>query len=68
MLRAPELTAIGNASPSTCVTCTDTTAVGEITYHSTVTQREEPMPVAASIIGAPGKLSIEHQIVRMPGL
>jgi hypothetical protein len=28
--------------------------VGEITYESIVTKREEPLPIAASVIGAPG--------------
>jgi hypothetical protein len=28
--------------------------VGEITYESIVTKREEPLPIGASVIGAPG--------------
>jgi hypothetical protein len=28
--------------------------VGEITYESTVTKRNEPLPIGASVIGAPG--------------
>ena len=42
ILRGPEVTAI----------------VGEITYNSRTTEREEPMPVAASVLGAPGKLTL----------
>lgn len=38
MMRAPELTA----------------PVGEIQFHSTVTDRIEPLPIAVSIIGTPG--------------
>lgn len=38
MMRAPEVTA----------------PVGDIPYHSIVTEREEPLPIAVSVIGAPG--------------
>ncbi|KAF2798542.1 amidase signature enzyme [Melanomma pulvis-pyrius CBS 109.77] len=38
MMRAPEVTA----------------PVGDIPYHSTVTEREEPLPITVSAIGAPG--------------
>ena len=38
MMRAPEVTA----------------PVGDIPYMSRVTEREEPLPVAVSLIGAPG--------------
>ncbi|KAK5282570.1 hypothetical protein LTR20_003380 [Exophiala xenobiotica] len=38
MMRAPELTTI----------------IGEITYEPTVTKRNEPLPIGASVIGAPG--------------
>ena len=40
-MRAPEITA----------------PVGQIPYYSLVTHRQEPLPTAVSVIGAPGKSS-----------
>lgn len=39
-------------------------AVGDIPYMSEVTKREEPLPIAISLIGAPGKTSVsDHNSV-----
>ncbi|PGH19536.1 hypothetical protein AJ80_03871 [Polytolypa hystricis UAMH7299] len=46
MMRAPELTIIIYSQVFAMV--------GEITYESIVTKREEPLPIAVSVIGAPG--------------
>lgn len=58
MMRAPELTAIGEPiCPNRSwnqVFDTQGNIVGESNYVSDVTKREEPFPIAASVIGAPG--------------
>ncbi len=54
MMRAPELTAIGWVQLINCTKAANMLLlVGEITYHSIVTKREEPFPIGVSVIGAP---------------
>lgn len=57
IMRAPEVTAIGNVESSRDIsemlTCT---LVGQISFESAVTLRKEPYPVAASVIGPPGEI------------
>jgi hypothetical protein len=64
MMKAPEVTAIGTSPLSFTTTrsfwALITATVGEITYDSTVTHREEPLPIAVSLIGAPGMNSSFH--------
>lgn len=54
-MRAPEFTTIGTFSPrKSCQAYSQAALVGEIMYDSIVTEREEPLPVGVSVIGAPG--------------
>lgn len=55
-MRAPEVTAPGKSCSALnpCRGFVLTVIVGDIPYNSTVTKREEPLPIAVSVIGAPG--------------
>jgi len=61
MMRAPELTAIGSVYLLKCAKAANMfSLVGEITYDSIVTKREEPFPIGVSVIGAPGLSPFHH--------
>ena len=54
IMRAPELTAPGSSPSSFLEVYLPVALVGEISYDSIVTKRAEPLPIAVSVIGAPG--------------
>lgn len=65
IMRAPELTAIGFVYLINCAKAANMSLlVGEITYDSIVTKREEPFPIGVSVIGAPGLYPFHHFVSR----
>lgn len=57
IMRAPEVTAPGMWCCQAQRKYANSGAVGDIPYQSTVTEREERLPIAVSVIGAPGMYS-----------